>query len=264
MLKLNSSLLTKWNFAFNASKCLSTSPYITDVNKLKSKYDVVIIGAGHNGLVAANYLAKFSKKKLKICLLERRHVVGGAAVTEELFPGFKFSRASYLLSLFRPVIIKDLDLMRHGKLKFYLRNPSSYTPLLATDPQYSKNSTSLTLSSNSTFNEQQIAKFSTKDAATYEKYENWLNQICDGLEVYMDKAPPNLNILKQKTNIISKLMYLKSYVSDVKTLKFFANHYEDIYRLLTEPAANLLDEWFESDVLKGIMSNYTSIYQLFI
>ena len=65
---------------------------------------------GHNGLVAANYLAKFSKKKLNICMLEQRHVIGGAAVTEELIPGFKFSRASYLLSLFRPIILKDLSI----------------------------------------------------------------------------------------------------------------------------------------------------------
>lgn len=66
--------------------------------------------SGHNGLVAANYLAKFSKKRLKIALFERRHCIGGAAVTEEIIPGFKFSRASYLLSLFRPVIIKDLGM----------------------------------------------------------------------------------------------------------------------------------------------------------
>lgn len=99
---------------------------------------MVIVGGGHNGLVAANYLAKFSKKKLSICLLEKRHVLGGAAVTEELTPGFKFSRASYLMSLFRPIIIQDLDLMRHGMLKFYTRNPSSYTPLAQNDPQYDK------------------------------------------------------------------------------------------------------------------------------
>lgn len=146
----------------NRSQSTSSSKYTTDPSKLKSKYDVVIIGAGHNGLVAANYLAKFSKKKLKICLLERRHVVGGAAITEEIVPGFKFSRASYLLSLFRPVIMQDLDLMRHGMLKFYLRNPSSYTPLLDTDPQWRKDRTSLTLSADHTFNEQQIAKFSAK------------------------------------------------------------------------------------------------------
>lgn len=156
--------LAKYDFSTSSqSRSQSTSAkYTTDPSKLKSKYDVVIIGAGHNGLVAANYLAKFSKKKLKICLLERRHVVGGAAITEEIVPGFKFSRASYLLSLFRPVIMQDLDLMRHGMLKFHLRNPSSYTPLLDTDPQWRKDRTSLTLSSDHIFNRQQISKFSTK------------------------------------------------------------------------------------------------------
>lgn len=145
----------------------SSSAYTTDINKLKSKYDVVIIGAGHNGLVAANYLAKYSKKKLKICMLERRHVIGGAAITEEIVPGFKFSRASYLLSLFRPVILQDLDLMRHGMLKFYLRNPSSYTPLLDIDPQWRKDRTSLTLSADPKFNAEQIGRFSKKVLLQY-------------------------------------------------------------------------------------------------
>lgn len=147
--------------------------FSNDASQLKSSYDVVIIGAGHNGLVAANYLAKFSPKPLRICVLEQRPVVGGAAVTEEIVPGFKFSRASYLLSLFRPVIIKDLDLMRHGILKFYMRDPSSYTPLLESDPQYSSKSRSLTLSSNHEFNYEQIAKFSKKDAQQYGLYEKW-------------------------------------------------------------------------------------------
>lgn len=87
----------------------------SNFNSLKKK--------GHNGLVAANYLAKYSKKKLKICLLEKRHVIGGAAVTEELVPGFKFSRASYLLSLFRPVILKDLGNLTDQIIYF---NPKVY------------------------------------------------------------------------------------------------------------------------------------------
>lgn len=252
--------LASKNFIGNSKAALSchslstNASYITDSNKLKSKYDVVIIGAGHNGLVAANYLAKFSYKKLKICLLERRHCIGGAAVTEELVPGFKFSRASYLLSLFRPIILKDLDLMRHGMLKFYLRNPSSYTPLIDTDPQWAKDRTSLTLSSDPKFNAEQIAKFSQKDAEKFEKYENWLSDICEGLEVYMDKAPPNLHTFNKQKNIIQKFKYMSEYISDVKTLKFFGKNYEDIYRLMTEPASNLLDEWFESDVLKGTLA----------
>src|SRR4051812_28435395 len=80
-------------------------------NGAGEKYDAIIIGGGHNGLVTAAYLARAGKKVL---VLERRHVLGGAAVTEEIFPGFKFSVCSYVVSLLRPEIIRELDLPRHG------------------------------------------------------------------------------------------------------------------------------------------------------
>jgi phytoene dehydrogenase-like protein len=231
------------------------SPYASDPAKMKTKYDAVIVGAGHNGLVAANYLAKFSgKRDLKVCVLESRDVLGGAAVTEELVPGFKFSRASYLLSLFRPVILKDLDLMRHGMLKFYTRDPSSYTPLHETDPQYTAKSRSLTLSASAEFNRAEISKFSTRDAQRYEEYEAWLGRICDVLERFMDTAPPSLAVLKSKRTLISKLNYLRQYVADFESARFLANNYEDIYRLFSDPASNILNEWFESDVLKATLA----------
>src|SRR5687767_15838615 len=75
------------------------------------RYDAVVIGGGHNGLVAAAYLARAG---LKTLVLERRHVLGGAAVTEEIVPGFRFSVASYVVSLLRPEIVRELDLPRHG------------------------------------------------------------------------------------------------------------------------------------------------------
>lgn len=188
------------------------SSLTTEIKHLKTKYDVVIVGAGHNGLVAANYLAKFSNKKLNICILENREVIGGAAVTQELIPGFKFSRASYLLSLFRPIILQDLDLMRHGKLKFYKRNPSSYTPLHESDPQYTKHRRSLTLSSDLKFNQSQIEKFSKKDARNFSLYEHWLAEICNILEKFIDMSPPSRKLLSEK-NLFSKINYLRPYLS---------------------------------------------------
>src|SRR5215471_4104604 len=89
------------------------------------KYDAIIIGAGHNGLVTAAYLAKAGRKVL---VLERREVIGGACVTEELWPGFKVSTAAYVNSLLRPEIIRDLELKRHGFVML-ARSPSSFTPL---------------------------------------------------------------------------------------------------------------------------------------
>jgi phytoene dehydrogenase-like protein len=126
---------------------------------LKDKnWVALIIGDGHNGLTAAAYLARGG---LSVAVLERRHIIGGAAVTEELIPGFKFSRCSYLQSLLRPAVINELDLAKHG-LKLLKRNPSSFTPCL--DGRY------LLLGPDKDLNHSQISKFSKADAEAYPKF----------------------------------------------------------------------------------------------
>ena len=123
------------------------------VNQSASKYDCIVIGAGHNGLVCANYLARAG---WKVLVLERRSVIGGACVTEPLWPGYKVSTASYVVSLLLPEIVRDLELARHG-YRVLKRSPSSFTPL--EDGRY------LLLGSDREFNCRQIAKFSARDAA---------------------------------------------------------------------------------------------------
>jgi hypothetical protein len=122
-------------------------------------YDAIVVGGGHNGLVTACYLAK---AKWKVLGLERRHVVGGACVTEEVFPRFKVSRLAYVNSLFRPEIVRDLRLREYG-FESLERNPSSFSPF--PDGRY------LMMGPDAAMNTREIAKFSTKDAEAYPKYE---------------------------------------------------------------------------------------------
>ncbi|CAL5369228.1 unnamed protein product [Camellia sinensis] len=146
---------------------------------LKEKtWDALVIGGGHNGLTAAAYLARSG---LSVAVLERRHLIGGAAVTEELIPGFKFSRCSYLQSLLRPSIIRELELGRHG-LKLLKRSPSSFTPCL--DGRY------LLLGPDKDRNYSEISKFSKRDAEAYPRYENQLEKFCEFMDPLLDSPTP--------------------------------------------------------------------------
>ena len=145
----------------------------------KTNYDAIVIGGGHNGLVTAAYLGRAGKS---VCVLERRHVLGGCATTEELWPGYKVSTAAYVISLFLPEIIRELGLGHHG-LKILPRNPSSFTPLL--DGRY------LLLGPDENLCRREISKFSARDAAAYPLYNRLLERVAAALEPTLSKAAPD-------------------------------------------------------------------------
>ena len=127
------------------------------------KYDAIVIGAGHNGLVNGAYLAK---RGLKTLILERRHLVGGAAITEELYPGFNFTTFSYALSLIRPNIVQDLELVKHGMM--VLNMPTTLAPM--------ENGDYLFLGADHYANYHEIARHSKADAEAYDDYATMINK----------------------------------------------------------------------------------------
>ena len=141
-------------------------------------YDLIVIGGGHNGLVTAAYAARAG---LKTLVLERRHVLGGACVTEELWPGFKVSTAAYVNSLLRPEIIRDLELKRHG-FEMLPRSPSSFTPF--------PDGRSLMLGPDKALTHREVAKFSARDAEVLPKYEAMLERVAAFIEPTLIATPP--------------------------------------------------------------------------
>jgi phytoene dehydrogenase-like protein len=217
---------------------------------MKKAYDVIIVGGGHNGLVTSAYLAR---QGLRVLVCEKRSIIGGAACTEEIVKDYKFSRASYLLSLFREKIITDLNLREYG-LKYYFRDPCSYTPI---KKPINNNQRSLLLSStDNQFNTKQIAKFSIKDAENYHKYEEWLTKICRTMDQLIQSRPPDLSQMT-KTNPISKRYRAYNYSFNIfynLFKKLGLNGSIDLYQLLTSPASKVLDKWFESDIIKATLA----------
>ena len=194
------------------------------------QYDAVIVGGGHNGLVAAAYLAKSG---LSVCVLERRYVVGGACVTEELSPGFKVSTAAYVNSLFRPEIIRELRLRDFG-LELLERNPSSFTPF--PDGRY------LFLGPDQAMNRGEISKFSDRDASRFSEYEAMLNRMADFVEPTLLRTPPD--------PLSSNPRDLLSLARLAKGFRGLGGDGYGLIEMLSMSAWELLDRWFESEELK--------------
>ena len=198
-------------------------------------YDVVIIGAGHNGLVCAAYLGMAG---LKVKVLERRNVVGGAAVTEEFHPGFRNSVAAYTVSLLNPKVIRDLELHRHG-LKIVERRALNFLP--TEDGRYLLTGEGRT--------KPEIAKFSAKDAGRYEAFSEELSAIADVLRDLVLKAPPNV-VQGWGTRSLGEFLRLAAIGNRLRTLDL--ERQRALLDLFAKSAGDYLERWFESEPVKAV------------
>ena len=213
-------------------------------------YDVIVIGAGHNGLTAAGYLAAGGQKVL---VLERRDVVGGCAVTEEFHPGFRNSVAAYTVSLLHPKVIRDLDLAGYG-LTVVERRMSNFLPLpdgraLEVGPGRTKAS---------------VARFSARDAERLDAYGDRLERMADVLRDVVLETPPNVTTGRGWVETIGQLFAAGRLANRFRRLDLEGQR--DLLEIFTRSAGDFLDQWFESDPIKaiygfdGIVGNYASPY----
>ncbi len=196
-------------------------------------FDAVIIGGGHNGLVCAFYLARAGKR---VCVLERREIVGGAAVTEEFHPGFRNSVASYAVSLLNPKIIAEMDLARHG-LKVIIRPMAYFAP--------DARGGYLLLSRDEKENLETLRRLSPKDADAWPHYNDRLDRLVDLFRTTLLDAPPNAG--GGVRDLVAAAMLAN------RTRKIGIEAQRDLLDLFGKSAGELLDNWFESEILKGVL-----------
>lgn len=198
------------------------------------RYDAIVIGGGHNGLVTAAYLARAGKK---VIVFEKRHVLGGAAVTEEIYPGFRYSVCSYVVSLLRPEIIRDLDLPRHGLRILPLE--STFTPL--------PNDDYLVRWADHDQTRRELYRHSPRDAEAYDDFSRLMYQLAVAVKPILAMIPPDPTSMSPKD--LMGFLKLGKHFRGLGHEQFHALH-----KLMTMSSADLLDEWFETEALKATMS----------
>lgn len=197
-------------------------------------YDAIIIGGGHNGLITAAYLAKAGKRVL---VLEQRPLVGGASVTEEIYPGFKYTVFSYVVSLLRPEIVRELQLPKHGLTILPLE--STLTPLLDGDYLYRDGDHFATL--------RNIARFSQRDADAYDDYSRSMYFMAKAVKYILGIVPPDPTSYHPRD--LLGLVDMARHFLDLGEEKLYM-----LAKLMTMSSADFLEQWFESEPLKGTLS----------
>jgi phytoene dehydrogenase-like protein len=208
---------------------------VTRLGSALEPFDAVVIGGGHNGLVAAGLLAK---RGARVVVLERRDVVGGAAITEQPWgPDFKMTALSYVVSLMPPTILRELELEKHG-YKIYPQGPY-FAP--APDGR------ALSLSEHPRERREQISQFSKRDADAYDRWEAWLGGLAEVLAPLLTETPPRLGSHKPADLLEQAKLGWQARSWDVRATA-------DITRLFTSSIADLLEDEFESDAMRGTLS----------
>jgi phytoene dehydrogenase-like protein len=195
-------------------------------------FDAIVVGAGHNGLTCAAYLARAG---MSVCVLERRDIVGGACVTEEVWPGHRVSRASYVVSMLQPKVVRELRLHEHGYEAIPL-DPAFATMGASGRPMFFFNDAAATQAS--------IAPHSRRDAEAYPRFEKLLARLAEFLRPLMLRPPPAVGS-KRPGDLLSLLREAG------RAAGLRQREMHELFRVMTMSVGDLLDEWFEDDALKG-------------